>query len=97
MKKLRKEMSERERMEDELEGPKLSPWVFLREDRAISTICLPRFLKYIACHASRPSTPTFSRLIAAEKASLRGTGPDEQLLTFSKGGVPVKRRLKLRN
>lgn len=38
-----------------------------------------------------PGSGTFERLIAAEKASRQATDLTQQLLTFSKGGAPIKR------
>jgi PAS domain S-box-containing protein len=38
----------------------------------------------------KPDDPLYKRLEAAEKASLRATDLTHQLLTFSKGGAPIK-------
>ena len=38
----------------------------------------------------KPDDPLYKRLEAAEKASLRATDLTQQLLTFSKGGSPIK-------
>jgi len=40
---------------------------------------------------SDPRDPVHARLVEAEKATLAARGLTQQLLTFSKGGVPVKR------
>lgn len=40
---------------------------------------------------AKPGDRVFERLIEAEKASLRATGLTQQLLTFTKGGAPIKK------
>jgi PAS domain S-box-containing protein len=43
----------------------------------------------------RPETRAFSQLLEAEKASLLAKGLTQQLLTFAKGGQPVKKPVRL--
>ena len=42
-----------------------------------------------------PQDPVHARLVEAEKATLAARGLTQQLLTFSKGGLPVKRLVSL--
>ena len=42
--------------------------------------------------AMAPDDPSLARLATAEKASVRAAGLTRQLLTFAKGGLPVKKR-----
>lgn len=44
-----------------------------------------------------PARPLYLRLAEAEQASLRAQDIAGQLLTFSKGGVPVKKKVHLKN
>ena len=43
----------------------------------------------------RPGEELYQRLADAEKASLRAKGLTQQLLTFAKGGVPIKRTISI--
>lgn len=43
----------------------------------------------------RPGDKMFNKLDSAEKAALRATDLTQQLLTFSKGGLPVKKTIRL--
>ena len=48
-------------------------------------------------HGLEHSHPFFSRITEAEQASLRAQDIARQLLTFSKGGVPVKKEVALKS
>ncbi len=51
----------------------------------------------LAKYGLEHSNPLFPRIIEAEQASLRAQDIARQLLTFSKGGVPVKKEVSLKN
>ncbi len=93
--KLRKEISGRERMEEELlKAQKLESIGILAGGIAHD---FNNLLASILGNVSlamldlEPDHPSFRELAAAEKASLRAQDLTQQLLTFSKGGAPIKR------
>ncbi len=97
--KLRKEMSERERMEDELlKAQKLESLGILAGGIAhdfnnlLASVLGNISLAMLDIDRAHEA---FSRLIAAEKASLRAQDLTRQLLTFSRGGVPVKKTTEI--
>jgi PAS domain S-box-containing protein len=93
--KLRKEIEDRERMEEELvKVQKLESLGILAGGIAHDfNNLLASILGNIslAMLDLQPSDGPYRQLEAAERASLRAQGLTRQLLTFSKGGEPVKR------
>jgi len=93
--KLRKEIADRERMEEELvKAQKLESLGILAGGIAHDfNNLLASILGNIslAMLDMQPSDGPYRQLEAAERASLRAQDLTRQLLTFSKGGAPVKR------
>ena len=97
--KLRKEIADREKMEEELlKAQKLESMGILAGGIAHD------FNNLLAAMLANISLamldvgrghPAYEQLSAAEKASLRAQDLTRQLLTFSKGGLPVKRTTDL--
>ncbi len=93
--KLRKEIEDRERMEEELvKAQKLESLGVLAGGIAHDfNNLLASILGNISLTMLdlKPSDGPYRQLEAAERASLRAQDLTQQLLTFSKGGAPVKR------
>jgi PAS domain S-box-containing protein len=93
--KLRKEIEDRERMEEELvKAQKLESLGILAGGIAHDFNNLLASIMgniSLAMLDLQPSDGPYRQLEAAERASLRAQDLTQQLLTFSKGGTPVKR------
>ena len=93
------DITERKRLEDErLRSSKLDSLGLLAGGLAhdfnnLLTAILGQLS--LAKFSLSPSDPIFDRLCEAEKASLRSQDLTQQLLTFAKGGTPVKKSASL--
>jgi len=98
-KELQHEISEREKMEEELlRSRKLESLGILAGGIAhdfnnLLTVILGNIS--LACRYVDPEKKAYKRLQEAEKATLRTKDLTQQLLTFSKGGEPVKKLLSI--
>lgn len=50
---------------------------------------------YLAKSAADPAAPSFHQLAEAERACVRAARLTQQLLTFSRGGAPIKQRIRI--